>query len=304
MLGIAAGAAKTETMRHRMDEIIVEDEISTRLRSRSEPLSGRVREKRKMLLNEAKKIAFSNDTQLLGAGNRKLSMGTGGLRRMSCSLYDEIPIKPGSEAVTDYDYASDDEECPAVEQCCRDGKTLGEDLSTLTFREQVRQDLQLLQGETKNLPKLETEEHAEVASVRPGFSKLMMQEQVANRIGISAANAKYSRNSQKGRFQAVHPSPDGGKKKKRMFPPNPLRLLMSPISHRKGGVPPGGIPRSPRSPVSQSPAGPLWGDEIPHMSLDSPPAEERGSPPAEREMLDAHAENMLAFGRIGSHLQR
>jgi hypothetical protein len=288
MLGIAAGAAKTETVRHRMDEI---SELSTHLRSRSEPLSGRVREKRKMLLNEAKKIEFSNDTQLLGAGNRKL----GELRRLS--LYDDIPIKPGSEAITDYDYASDDEECPAVEQCCRDGKTFGEDLSTMTFQEQVRQDLQLLQEETKNLPKLETEEQSEVV-IHSLTSKLMMQEQVANRIGISAANAKYSRNLHKGRFQGVHPSPDGGKKKKRMFPPNPLRLLTSPISYRKGSA-----QCSPRSPVSQSLAGPLWGDEMHSMPLGSRPAGERDSPAAEREFLDAHAENMLAFGRIGAHLQ-
>jgi hypothetical protein len=203
---------------------------------------------RKALRNEAKKIAFARDSsQLLGAGNRRISLFTGKIVRKN-SLYnlkDLEQLTPPVQAVHHDDDDSSDDDGPAA---LKDGHTF----SFLGFEDQTQADLLLLQDLQEVKPKLLVNRASKVPkntrTIRLDNVSLM-QQHVADHSGVEAANARFvekipvndtcafslskkDRAAFKSRFQPVKSSPLGTATQLFTRLPNPLRSLMSPITHR------------------------------------------------------------------------
>jgi hypothetical protein len=214
-----------------MMDTLAEGAMETLKKSKKTEATKKALEKRRALRNEAKKIAFaSHDSQLMGAGNRRISLNTGDLVRRT-SLYHTIRVNtPAVLAEYHDDDSSDDEESSVgelgwktVQRAIRSGR----DFTTLDFADQTNADLQQLQVP---VPPMKTEDGVKLPKQN---SKLLMQNHAADRLGVTAANSKFTQKTFKCRFQPVTPGAWPASAKMRIRLPNPLRGLLSPISHRK-----------------------------------------------------------------------
>jgi hypothetical protein len=232
-VGNTAEALKSEIARSMMDTL-AEGALK---KSKKTEATKKALARRRVLRNEAKKIAFAHDSQLMGAGNRRISLNTGDLVRRT-SLYNTIRVNtPAVLAECLDDDSSDDEKSSVgklgwktVQRAIRSGR----DFTTLEFADQINEDLQHLQVSVP--PPMKTEDGIKLPNLPKQNSKLMMQNHAADRLGMTAANSKFTQKTFKGRFQPVTPGTPGARlasAKIRIRLPNPLRGLMSPISHRK-----------------------------------------------------------------------
>jgi hypothetical protein len=239
--GNAAGALKTKIARSMMDTL-AEGAMDALKKSKKTEANKKALAKRRALRNEAKKIAFAHDSQLIGAGNRRISLGTGELVRRT-SLYNTIPVNTPAVLVEYHgsidDDSSDDEDVSVGELGWKTVQRAirgGQDFTTLEWSDQTNADLRhLLVPAPKPPSEIQTDNGFKV----PKQSyKVLMQNHAADRLGMTAANSKFTQKTFKGRFQPVTPGAEPASAKIRMRLPNPLRGLMSPISHRKQPIHP------------------------------------------------------------------
>jgi hypothetical protein len=240
-----AAALKTQSARKMMDNLAGIFERDARQKAKKLKSTKKDMAKRRALHNEARKLAFAHDTQLLGAGNRRISLSTGELVRRT-SLYNEIPVEiPVLAVYHDKGGSSDNEDGLArkrLEPSLWKQKWTGvakratnirsgNDFVTLGFEEQTKEDMQQL------FQKLPREEKGKALRPMKGTalnspklnSRLMMQNHAADRLGMTAANSRFTQKHNRGQFQPTTP---GARPPSRSWLPNPqlMRgLKMSPI---------------------------------------------------------------------------
>jgi hypothetical protein len=316
-LRIAAGAVGAETGRLRTDQLAAENGKRIHVQKPNNKATKRDTmkrdaTKRKELLEDAKQIAFGADNgNLLGVGNRRISLSTGGLRKSSFLLYGTIspsapsPGRKDGSVIPLLDPVGGGHEdtetgigVSATESDDKDTEGLslpldphnlrlnhqhramrrGSSLRTMSFRDQVKYDMRLLNVDESEDP---ANTHKDKSPPMKS-SKLLVQEHASKSLGMTAANAKYTEKCRQGRFPTVRHDT----KKKKVLP-DLLRALMSPIMSRK-------IRSSSSSPVSPM--------EPPLMMLSA--SFSRDAEPGEQDFLQAHQENMLQFSRNGNHRER
>jgi hypothetical protein len=188
--------------------------------------------KRRALHDEARKIAFAHDSQLLGAGNRRISLTTGELVRRT-SLYNAIEVgTPVLAGYHDNADSSDDEDASpaelkwgAVHRAIRSGR----EFTTLGFEDQTKEDLlQLLEKAPTNA--IKPPWMGVIKSPRKQNSKVatsLLQNHAADHLGMTAANSKFANKSNQ-RFQAVTPRVRPPPKKQTWLPKTLRGLTLSP----------------------------------------------------------------------------
>jgi hypothetical protein len=241
----AADALRTKIARSMMDTL-AEGAMDVLKKSKKTEANKKALAKRRAMRNDAKKIAFAHDSQLIGAGNRRISLSTGDLVRRT-SLYNTIQVKtPAVLAGSLDDDSSDDEDISVddmgwktVQRAIRSGK----DFSTLDWSDQTNADLQnLLVPELEPPSEIQTDNGVELPKQRTMRNKGLMQNHAADQLGMTAANSRFTHKKIKGRFQPVTPGARPASAKIRIRLPNPLRGLMSPISRQKQPVHPSSMP--------------------------------------------------------------
>jgi hypothetical protein len=179
------------------------------------------------LREEAKQLAFSNETQLLGVGMRRLSMGSGGLRRNSSNtpLVPQPLLTPPSASRTliDLDFDMGDDVIRTDSNRVR-----GQDcIRTMNFRDQTSSDLHLLMGGEQS--KIEIEPPSTQYQKQKTAKLLLSNHQALTRAGLDKANAKFVEKQQQGRLQIIV------KGKKQQSPASPIRRLIRRIAPTQNG---------------------------------------------------------------------
>jgi hypothetical protein len=187
---------------------------------------------RRKIVEEAKRLAFTGENQLLGAGRRRISMGTGDLRRMSNIMYDKIPSVPAFahlvEEVMDASRPIEMiEEMPTPSKAVQRWRLVKERMDTLqtslSFEHQTRSDVLLLTDggnppSTAN-PRLQLGPKKSVSTC------IKIHTQGGS--GLTRANKKFVSKRNKGRFKpSMSKQEEEGEKPKGKSLSSPLRNLL------------------------------------------------------------------------------